>query len=61
MSATMVRLQNAGLDRHEAVHAVASVLANHIQALLEGQRGGADSNAPYYQELYHLAAKDWLD
>jgi hypothetical protein len=60
VAATMVRLQNEGLDRHEALHAVASVLAVHLQALVQGQRGGGDPNAPYYEELYHLTAKEWL-
>lgn len=60
VAATMIRLQNEGLDRHEALHAVASVLATHLQAVMQGQRAGSDPNAPYYGELYDLTAKGWL-
>ena len=60
VAATMIRLQNEGLDRHEALHAVASILAVHIQEILQGQWSGSDPNAPYYEELYQLTAKGWL-
>lgn len=60
VAATMFRLQNEGLDRHQALHAVASVLAVHLQELMQGQRAGTDSNAPYYQDLYGLTANAWL-
>ncbi len=60
VAATLIRLQNEGLDRHEAIHAVAGVLSAHMQALLEGSRSASDANAPYFQELYHLTAKTWL-
>src|SRR5260370_24212594 len=48
---TVQRLMSEGLDRHDAVHAVGSVLIGHIGELL-GQAAtepGPDSNAPYYR------------
>jgi hypothetical protein len=60
VAAAMIRLQNEGLDRHEALHAVASVLTTHLQGLLQGEPGSSDPNTPYYEELYHLTAKEWL-
>jgi len=32
------RLMNEGLDRHDAIHAIGSVLANHMFNLLRGKR-----------------------
>lgn len=60
VAATMIRLQNEGLDRHEALHAVASVLVVHLQALMQGHRASGDPLAAYYHELYNLTARSWL-
>ena len=58
-----------GLDRHEAIHAIASVLIVHINELLRradsetpppGLRSGQDSNATYFSELEQLTAEAWL-
>jgi hypothetical protein len=50
----MDRLQQEGLDRHDAIHAVGSVLAGHIHGALTGKRG-VDQQA-YDNELDALTA-----
>jgi hypothetical protein len=41
------RLVTEGLDRHEAVHALGSVLMEHIWDLTNKPRGDGDPSAPY--------------
>jgi Domain of unknown function (DUF1841) len=54
------RLLGEGLDRHDALHAVASVLWEHLFNLMtRGQSAGEDPNAPYYQALSRLTAASW--
>jgi hypothetical protein len=58
---TVQRLMSEGLDRHDSIHAVGSVLIGHIGELL-GQavtEAGPDSNAPFYRALDQLTAKGW--
>jgi hypothetical protein len=50
------RLMGEGLDRHDAVHAVASVLAAHINDTL---RGGAPNNKAYDEAVERLTAESW--
>jgi hypothetical protein len=57
---TLERLQGEGLDRHDAVHAVGSVLAAQFHGILGGGRSGADPNAEYEAELERLNAREWL-
>ena len=59
---TVQRLMLEGLDRHESIHAVGSVLLNHLSDLLSSPEvePDVDSNAPYYAALDQLTAKDWL-
>lgn len=58
------RLTAQGLDRHEAIHAIGSVLAEHLFDTLSGtQTGSVDPqklNQPYLQALQQLNARDWL-
>jgi hypothetical protein len=64
---TLLRLLAEGLDRHEAIHAIGSVLAGHLNDLL--RKGDADAlpasrddrNALYYSALEELTAEDWLN
>ena len=58
---TVQRLMSEGLDRHDAIHAVGSVLIGHISDLLAAPEAevGADPNPPYYAALDQLTAKDW--
>lgn len=56
---TLERLMNAGLDRHEAIHAVASVLSGHITDVLSGSTLPSDPHAPYYAALEKLTVESW--
>ena len=58
---TVQRLMSEGLDRHDAIHAVGSVLIGHISDLLGAPEAevGPDPNPPYYAALDQLTAKDW--
>ena len=53
------RLQAEGLDRHEAIHAIGSVLSKHIFILLQGQGGSLDPNSTYFKEIKGLTARSW--
>ena len=57
---TLHRLMEDGLTRHEAVHAVGSVLAEHIYDLIQADHPPSDGNAPYYAALQQLTAEKWL-
>jgi hypothetical protein len=63
------RLMAEGLDRHEAIHAIAAVLAGHINELLREpasptrpakQQSDHELNAAYFSELEKLTAEGWL-
>jgi hypothetical protein len=65
----LLRLMAEGLDRHDAIHAIASVLAGHINEQLHDARSRArrpeqqsdhDFNALYFSELEKLTAESWL-
>jgi hypothetical protein len=58
---TLSRLMAEGLDRHDAIHAIASVLAEHIWHLLRKDRVGDDPNERYFQAVRALTAKKWLE
>jgi hypothetical protein len=53
------QLRAEGLDRHDAIHALASVLVNHF---FEGLYGAdpARGNDDYYSDLEALTAESWL-
>lgn len=50
------RLMGEGLDRHEAVHAVASVLALHVNNTL---KAGAANNEAYNDAVERLTVESW--
>ncbi|HEX5041875.1 MAG TPA: hypothetical protein VFV75_03160 [Candidatus Polarisedimenticolaceae bacterium] len=56
---TILRLQREGLDRHEAIHAVGSVLVRRIYDLVQNQTPANDPNDAYRAELERLSAKEW--
>ena len=58
--ATLARLQREGLTRHDALHAIGSVLVEYIYELMRPE--GAETNDTYkrYRErLPRLTAKGW--
>jgi hypothetical protein len=57
--ATFGRLRREGLDRHDAVHAIGSVLASHMHALLVGDQSEREPNEQYYEALGKLSATKW--
>jgi hypothetical protein len=56
---TLERLMNEGVDRHEAIHAVAAVLSDHINEVLRGSSLPSDPNVPYYAALEKLTVESW--
>ena len=58
----LARLISEGLARHEAVHAVASVLAEHMFKIMKHpQESSRDPNEAYYSALLRLSARKWRD
>jgi hypothetical protein len=62
------RLMSEGLDRHDAIHAIGSVLISHINDLMRESRSGGsevdsksgrDPNERYFAELEALTAEGW--
>ena len=60
---TIRRLQTEGLSRHDAVHAIGSVLAGHMYELLKHDRPstGDDLNEMYAAALRKLTAQNWYN
>jgi hypothetical protein len=54
-----LRLVGEGLDRHDAIHAIGMVLAEHISDILKTTKSTQDPNAPYFAALERLTAEDW--
>ena len=58
---TLARLMREGLSRHDALHAIGSVVASHMFNLVKhGPPRSSDSNADYYRQLEQLSADGWL-
>jgi hypothetical protein len=59
VAATVERLMKEGLDRHDAIHAVGTALADFLWAA--GRSRPVDPTARYYEEVKKLTAQGWLD
>ena len=65
VAATLRRLTAEGLGRHDAVHAIGSVLASHVyRAMQPGPAAadwpaGPDVNEAYWRDLEALSAEGW--
>jgi hypothetical protein len=59
---TVARLMGEGLDRHEAIHAVGSVVMSIVFDAVHHKKGEdvGDINVKYADELAKLTAKSWL-
>lgn len=57
----LARLRADGLDRHEAIHAIGSVMMGHVSHLLRGDAKAPDLHAPYFQALQKLTANSWRE
>jgi len=58
VAAVFRRLLEEGLDRHDAIHAMASVLVNHLFEMMHGEDRGR-GNDDYYAEFNQLTADKW--
>ena len=56
---TLDRLRAEGLDRHDAIHAISSVLIEHMWGLLRKGAKTPDAHEPYFQALRALTASGW--
>ncbi len=56
---TLERLQGEGLDRHEAVHAIGSVLAGQMHDLMRRGSAVGEPNELYRAALGALTADGW--
>jgi hypothetical protein len=57
--AVLIRLMNEGLDRHEAIHAIGSVLSEKLFAVMSGEDVKGEINADYVEKLKFLSAESW--
>jgi hypothetical protein len=57
--ATLDRLMREGLDRHDAIHAVGSVLVGIFFDTVKNPGKQVDINAQYGRELAELTAASW--
>ncbi len=53
------RLRKSGLTRHDAIHAIGTVLAEHIREIMTNRDIDTDeANSRYYEKLNTLARED---
>ena len=58
--ATLDRLMREGLDRHDALHAIGSILVGIVFDAIKSPKGKEiDVNAQYGRELAQLSAASW--
>jgi hypothetical protein len=55
----LARLRGEGLDRHEAIHAIGSVLVEKFHAALQGDPEQEDVGDSYREALRRLTAERW--
>ena len=56
---TLTRLLNGGLDRHEAIHAIGSIMTNHLYAALKSKAEPGNLHDAYLAEVETLTADRW--
>ena len=55
----LLRLMREGLDRHEAIHAIGSVLSETFFTTMNGKTVSGGLNAHYVEKLRALSADSW--
>jgi hypothetical protein len=55
----LLRLIAEGLDRHEAIHAIGSVLSETLFVVMSGKDVEGDLSADYAEKLKSLSAESW--
>jgi len=58
---TVERLLVEGLDRHDAIHAIGSVVAEHLWKAVNEKWRGPDPQEEYFRRLETLTAREWLE
>jgi len=56
---TAERLMEEGLNRHEAIHAIGSVLSEHMYDIIKTPQPPGDPNPAYFAALERLTAEYW--
>lgn len=59
VKAAYLRLRRGGLNRHEALHAIGSVLAEHVCGIVKGDKLQTDANEAYFAALEELTVESW--
>jgi hypothetical protein len=57
--AVLLRLISQGLDRHEAIHAIGSVLSDTLYTAMNEHVPSGDFNQDYVEKLKSLTAESW--
>jgi len=60
VAATVKRLVEEGLSRHEAIHCLMQTMAEHMKAILASPNARG-ANDRYYAKVQALTAYDWLN
>ena len=55
------RLQMGGLSRHDALHAIAAVMAEHLHEVMATENSSSIPNESYFAAVERLTAKGWLN
>jgi hypothetical protein len=55
----LTRLMEEGLSRHDAIHAIGSVLGHHIYDLLKGKAPADEASVQYYASIERLTVATW--
>lgn len=55
----VARLREQGLGRHDTIHAIGAVLAEHMWEMAQADETLGDPNAGYYAALDQLTADRW--
>ncbi|MDR8393919.1 DUF1841 family protein [Aliifodinibius sp. S!AR15-10] len=58
---TLNRLVQEGLDRHDAIHAIGSVLIKYLWEVGSGENTSEDFSQNYFDEVDQLTAQQWLN
>jgi hypothetical protein len=56
---TLHNLMDEGLDRHEAIPAIGSVVINHLMEIIRGENTEGFSNERYERDLESLTIEKW--
>ncbi len=61
VKATLNRLMNEGLDRHNAIHAIGHVLIKYLWEVGTGENTSENFSEDYFDEVSELTAQKWYD